>query len=609
MRHPGERAWIRPAVGIAAFALLLVILTACAGARHPAADGGVDATKVTSVAVYPLPGTPAASRKSEISFRGVAPAELTRVVVLGSKSGRHAGRLVPHSDGMGASFVPAKRFAPGEIVRVGANVPLLRARKGAVRFRIARPPGVVGKENSFPDGSKPRIAGTNRFVSRPDLHPPQAKVAVSRPTASSDSIFLAPKSGPSQSGPLILDPHGRTVWFHPLQRGFKAYDFRASSYQDEPVLTWWQGKAAGEYGGGIGIIADSAYRVVATVKGGNGYPVDIHEFRLTPQGTALVIAYRSVKWDIRALNGPRDHALVDSIAMEIDIKTGRVLFEWHSLGHIPLRESYSRFNPKTRSPVDYTHLNSVALDEDGNFLISARNTWAVYKVDRRTGKILWRLGGKRSTFKLPKYARFVAQHDFERTPDGRYTLFDNGNVIPPPRWVSRGLVFTINPAARRARLVQAFAQPQGRGSTTQGSVQTLADGHYVIGWGGGISDFSEFSPDRKLLFDAHLMVKAASYRVYRFPWSGQPRRPPDVRVVKRRGRPVAFVSWNGATGVTEWQVLAGASPDALAVVAHAQKRGFETRIPLSAGARFVAVEALADSGTVLAKSKTVRLRG
>jgi len=606
MRRPGEMAWVRPVLGVAAVSLSLLGLTACAGAKEKQADGGVDGMKVTSVAVYPLAGTPDASERSEISFRGVEPAELSGVVVVGSKTGRHTGTLQGHSDGLGASFVPRKRFAPGETVRVRAAVPLIGERKGVVRFRIAQRPGSVGKENSFPDGSKPGIAGTNHYISRPDLHPPQAKIAVSRPSASSDDIFLAPKSGPSQSGPLILDSQGRTVWFHPLQRGYKAYDFRAQTYRGEPVLTWWQGRAAGEYGGGKGIIIDSSYRVIASVRGGNGYPVDIHEFRLTPNGTALVLAYRAVRWDLRPLHGPRDRALVDSIAMEIDVKTGRVLFEWHSLGHIPLRDSYSRFNPKTRGPVDYTHLNSVALDEDGNFLISARNTWAVYKVDRRTGRILWQLGGKRSTFRLPKYARFVGQHDFERTPDGRYTLFDNGNVIPPPKWVSRGLVFAIDPGSRSARLVQVFRQPQGRGSTTQGSVQTRPDGHYVIGWGGGISDFSEFSSDRRLLFDAHLMVQAASYRVYRGLWKGQPKRGPDIKVLRKKGRTVAFVSWNGATDVSEWQVLAGNSQDSLKVVAHAKRRGFETAVPLPSSARFVAAEAVSDAGTVLAGSKTVR---
>jgi Arylsulfotransferase (ASST) len=603
MRRPAERAWLRPALGVAAVSLLVLALTSCSLAKHTA-DGGVDGMKVTSLAVYPLAGTPAASRGSEISFRGIEPAKLTRVIVVGSKSGRHAGKLGPHSDGMGASFVPAKRFAPGETVRVRANVPLVGARKGVVKFRIAGLPGRLEPQKVFPDGTNPTVAGTNHYVSRPDLRPARVKVKTSRPGASTDYIFLAPKSGPGQGGPMILDHGGRVVWFHPLQQGFKTYDFRAATYEGKPVVTWWQGKGSGEYGGGTGIIADSSYRVIATVKGANGYPTDIHEFRMTPQGTALIIAYRAVPWDLRALGGPRGKPILDSIALEIDIKTGHVLFEWHSLGHIPLKESYAHYRLATR-PVDYTHLNSVALDDDGNFLLSARNTWAVYKVDRRTGRILWRLGGKRSSFKLPKYAKFIGQHDFERAPDGHYTLFDNANIYPPPHWMSRGLVFSIDARAHSARLVKVLRQPQGRGSTTQGNVQVLPNGHYVIGWGGGIPDLSEFSAEGKLLFDAKVMASAESYRVYRFPWAGRPRRAPDVVVRRKRGRAVAFVTWNGATDVTDWEVLAGGNPDSLAVVAHARRRGFETPVPLPGTAKFVAVRALSALGTVLARSKTV----
>jgi hypothetical protein len=608
MRHPGERAWVRSVPGFVAVPFLLVVLaaTACASAQR-SERSDVEGVGVASIAVYPLARTPDASPASEISFRGIDPAKLRRISVVGSKSGRHRGKLEAHSDGMGASFVPRKRFAAGEVVRVRANVPLVGARRGAVSFRIARPPGPLDRRKTFPDGSKPAAPGTNHYVSRRDLHPPSVKIGVSRPGASSGYIFLAPKSGPGQDGPLILDPEGRIVWFHPLQRGFKTYDFRAATYQGKPVLTWWQGKSAGEYGGGTGVIANSSYRVIATVKGGNGYPTDIHEFRVTPQGTALIIGYRPILWDLRALDGPRNRALLDSIAMEIDIKTGRVLFEWHSLGHIPLTESYSHYG-RTGSAVDYTHLNSVALDDDGNFLISARNTWAVYKVDRRTGRILWRLGGKRSSFKLPKYAYFIGQHDFTRSPDGNYTLFDNANVFPPPRLVSRALVFSIDPRRHRARLLKAFQQPQGRGSTTQGSVQVLPEGNYVVGWGGGISDFSEFSPGGKLLFDAHLLAKAASYRVYRFPWSGLPRRAPDVVARTKHGRTVAYASWNGATAVTDWQVLAGSSPDSLSVVARAKRRGFETAIALPGPAAYVAVRAIDGSGAMLGRSKTVRSR-
>jgi hypothetical protein len=294
------------------------------------------------------------------------------------------------------------------------------------------------------------------------------------------------------------------------------------------------------------------------------------------------------------------------MALEIDVKTGHVLFEWHALGHIALGESYSRFNPRTGSPVDYAHVNSVALDDDGNVLVSARNTSAVYKINRQTGRILWRLGGKRSTFKLPKFARFLGQHDFTRAQDGTYTLFDNANLIPPAKWTSRALVFSVDPGAHKARLLHAFRQPQGRGTTTQGGVQFLPDDHYMVGWGGGIRDFSEFAPDGRLVFDAHFVPAVHSYRAYRSSWQAKPDRKPDMKVLTRKGRTVAYISWNGATDVADWQVLAGSSPESMTVVAKAARRGFETSIRLPKSAGYFAAQAVSDSGKVLAGSKTVR---
>jgi hypothetical protein len=582
-------------------ALLVALATGCASTKH---ERGAAAARSVAVSVYPLAGTPDASPKSEISFRGISPAKLRGVVVTGSTSGRHAGRLAAHPDGQGVSFIPAKPFAAGETVRVRAGAPLVGARGGAVSFRIERPPVPgPGKAPVFPDGSDPRAAGALSFHSRPDLHPPAVDVTTSLPAAAPGYLFMAPKSWPGQSGPLIFDSAGRIVWFHPLPRAFKTYDFRTQSYQGKTVLTWWQGRRAEEYGGGTGVIADSSYRVIATVQGGNGYPVDIHEFRLTPRGTALILAWRAVRTDLRALGSRMNHAVIDGIVMEVDVRTGRVLFEWHSLGHIPLTETWARPGPD--KPLDYVHLNSVSLDDDGNFLVSARNTSTVYKVDRRTGRILWRLGGKHSSFKLPDYARFVGQHDVTRASDGTYLVFDNGNVGPPVEFVSRGLVFSIDAKAHTATLLHAFSQPQKKGTTTQGSVQLLPDGHYVVGWGGGIPEVSEFTPGGTLLYDARLDARVQNYRAYRSPWTGRPTQPPDVAVALRNGRPTAFMSWNGATDVAEWQLLAGDDPNSLSAAGRAPRSGFETAVAVPQGARYVAVEALDSAGKTLARSRAV----
>ena len=578
----------------------LRLFVACAGGAAVLAIGAAAGDAEPFVAVYPSAGTADASPTTQISFRGAGPSQLTGIRVVGSQTGLHEGRLVAHADGRGASFLPARPFAPGETVEVQADEPLVGADGGAVRFEIARLPSATGPVQQFADPSDPDVPHTNRYRSRPDLRPPGVKVTVASPQAADGDVFLAPKGGPGQNGPLILDGRGRVVWFHPLRPGFKAYDFRVQRYDDKPVLTWWQGSAAGAYGGGVGLVVDNRYDVVATVRGGNGYRPDLHEFRLTPDGTALVIAYQPVRWDLRPLGGPANGVVVDGIVQEIDVKTGLVLFEWHALGHVDLRESYAVY--ARRSPYDYVHLNSVELEPDGNLLVSGRNTDAAYEIDRATGQIISRLGGKESTFALPPTAAFVAQHDVERADDGSISLFDDGSFAPPPTRPARAIVLALDGTPR---IVRELTQPQGLGTVSQGNVQLLPNGRYVVGWGGGIPEVSEFGADGTLLFDARLLPKVESYRAYRFAWDALPHRPPDVAAGTRNGRTLVWASWNGATDVASWQVLGGPDAAALSVQAVVPRAGFETQVALKGTVGAVAVRALDANGATLGTSRTI----
>lgn len=191
------------------------------------------------------------------------------------------------------------------------------------------------------------------------------------------------------------------------------------------MLTWWQGIVSTRgYGEGEDAIYDSAYRHIATVKADDGYTADLYDFVITRQGTALITAYNPVHMNLTSVGGPRDGTALDGVVQELDIRTGLMLFEWHSLGNVALTESYAK--PAADGLFDYFHINSVALDSDGNLIVSARNTWTIYKINRHTGKIMWRLHGKKSSFKMGAATRFAYQHDARRQPDGTITLFDNG---------------------------------------------------------------------------------------------------------------------------------------------------------------------------------------
>jgi hypothetical protein len=557
-----------------------------------------------TISAYPAPGTRTAMTETQISFRGAPPAALGTIAVSGSRSGKHAGTLQAHSDGQGASFVAAKPFRAGERVAVRTGLDIAGAHDGDFGFTIGVPT-VHGPRV----GESPRIGrGTvQTYATQPDWEPPSVTVSTVKPGRAPGLVFLAPKAGRGQDGPMIIDDAGRLVWFNPIAGGNLAADLRVQSYEGKPVLTWWQGRLFTGDGAGEGVIYDSSYRKVASVRAGNGYAFDLHEFTLTPRGTALITVYQRYKRDFHNWGGTRAGRAVDSIVQEIDIKTGLVLFEWHSLGDVGLSESFVPAPEKRGFEWDYLHVNSVAEDTDGNFLVSGRNTWTVYKVSRATGKVLWRLGGKKSDFKLGPGVSFSWQHDAMREADGTLTLFDNAAATAkskPVRKHSRAVTLVLDEAKRTATLKTAFTHPRGLSSATQGDVQRLPNGNEFVGFGSQ-RWFSEFTPSGEVVFDGRIAKGNDTYRAFRFPWSGRPAAPPRIVATTKSGQTTVRASWNGATGVARWEVLGGGAATGLAVVGSVADAGFETAITVPAQG-FVAMRALDADGNRLASSAAIK---
>jgi len=461
------------------------------------------------------------------------------------------------------------------------------------------------------DGGGAAAADTPRYLSAPDLEPPAITIEQAAAGTNAGQIFVAPFSLATQPtgqyGAMIVDDAGEPYWFYPTPQARTVMDLRVQTYKGAPVLTWYEGKTPPAYGG-VFMIADASYRRLARVKGGHGYQGDVHEFILTSRGTALIAIYNEVTADLSSVGGPVDGKLVEGIVQELAIPSGRVLFEWHSLDHVPLDESY-RTAETPQGNVDYFHLNSIGVDVDGNLLVSARHTSTVYKLDRRSGEVLWRLGGKMSDFQLGAGARFDFQHDARGHADGTLTVFDNGATGPGAMAVeplSRPMRLMLDPAAMTATLVAEYLSSTPRLTIAMGNLQTLPDGAAFVGWGTDGS-FSEIGPDGTTRLDARFDPGTATYRAFRNQWHGRPKTLPAVAVAASSGgAPTAYVSWNGATEVAQWRLRAGSSPTTLKTVAVSPRNGFETSIPVPAGAKLVAVDALDSSGTVLATSKPVR---
>jgi Arylsulfotransferase (ASST) len=607
---PAVRA---PILGLTALlGLALVAPGAHAAGSAPICEPTTLNTSATlggSVTVSPLPGSRDASPQTQISFLGVPKGELSRISVLGSRTGAHAGRLLGYSEGDGASFVPSKPFAQGETVTVSGQL-----RTGAAvqqlldRFTIAYQDTLTTTPEMVHPGSANEIQG---FRSRPDLRPPTVTVTASSPAVAPGDEFVAPYDGPGQSGPMILDPSGGLVWFKALPKYISATNLRVQEYASKPVLTWWQGDISVHgFGLGEGVILDSAYAQIARVRAGNGLQADLHDFQLAPQGTALITAYDPIYCNLSSVGGSADGAVTDGTFQEIDVRTGLVMFQWTSLDHVGLSESYAPANASdTAFPFDFFHINSINLDQDGSLLISARNTWTAYDLNAQTGQINWQLGGRHSSFTLGPETATAWQHDPRELANGTFSIFDNG-ASPTVHSQSRGIVVSLEPQSKTATLVSQFTHPSPILAKSQGDIQAQANGDWFVGWG-EVPDFSEFSPTGQLLFDAHFPAGDQSYRDLRFAWTGTPATRPAISVLADHGAGTVYASWNGATLIASWRVLVGATTRSLKPVALLARSGFESAIPLPAGTagRYVTVQALDATGRVLGTAATTAVAG
>ena len=351
------------------------------------------------------------------------------------------------------------------------------------------------------------------------------------------------------------------------------------------------------------VILDRSYQEITRVKAGNGYVGNQHEFLITLQDTALLTVYNPVRRDLSLLGGPKESLVIEGIVQEVDIESGEVLFEWHSLDHVGPEESYIK--SKYRKYFDYFHINSIDIDHDGNLLICSRNTWTVYKIDRKSGEILWRLGGKKSDFEMGPGTQSAYQHDARRQSDGAITIFDNG-AGPIVHDQSRGIVVHLDMEKMSATLAREYTYPEKRIATSQGNMQVLSNANVFIGWGSE-PYISEFSHEGKLLFDATFPPKVESYRAFRFPWSAHPTDHPAVAVEQRTDDKVTiYASWNGATEVASWEVLSGPRPHRLEFLGSVPRDGFETAMLVQTSDPYVAARAKSASGRVLGTSKAVK---
>ena len=571
--------------------VLVIAAAVLLGSSASGADARVAAT------VSPQANSKTASIWTEVSFRGISGPNAGSISVRGERSGRHAYRRRPHSDGRGFSLVMKRRFRKSERVTVKTGLAIPGAADGKLQFRTESLGGPRFKRNRRK--GRLRGGGSAVFRSRPDLRPFTLKVRVNKVEAGDDPIFI----GSKKRGNAIFDSEGKPIWFKPM----RSTDFRTQTWRGRPVLTWFQSPTRGS---GVKrpsyVIANRAYKVIKRITPGNGYSADSHEFRLTPRNTAYITSFRSERRNLGRHGPGKTNKVADSIAQEIDLETGRVIWEWHSLDRVPVSRTYAK-KVKPGNPFDYFHINSVIDTPDGNVLVSGRSTHAIYKISRRTGRVMWSLGGKKSSFRLGRRARFSWQHDAEPLSGNRISLFDNGDAPVARRpWArqSRGLILHLDKRRRRATVARQFFHPGRPLAPTQANLESLPGGNVFIGWGSRPL-ISEYTANGKLVFDARVQGAHAFYRAYRLPWIGEPRRRPAIETRTGPTATAAWVSWNGDSEVVRWQAFSGFSPSALEPATTRLRSGFETKLRLNNQDPYVKIVGLDSAGHVIGRSRTV----
>ncbi|MDF2635697.1 MAG: hypothetical protein K0R78_2571 [Pelosinus sp.] len=472
------------------------------------------------------------------------------------------------------------------------------------------------------------------FISASDLHPMKVTININKPGTASGFIFVAPYTSYEatmigQTGSLIMDTYGNPVWFRPLNSIYKQNtDFRVQSYKGNPILTMWEGTISGTQSanpnlpagdpepGAYYLMINQNYEVIKKITAKRDFTADVHEFTITDRNTALFTAVKQVPANLTLYGGPEDGYFDNYSIQEVDLKTGKLLFFWDVLAHINPADSMVSASSATSSNNiwDCFHVNSVEEGPNNTLLISMRNMWAIYNIDKETGNILWQLGGKQSNFTFDANSTFSWQHDARHRPGNKISLFDDAccaSEDSPPEGPARGLILQLNLRNMTAHVYRTYYHNPNLIVSSQGNVQKLSNGNQFVGWGqeSYLSEFanagnSAENPSVNFLYDMQFPNQNLSYRAFKNKWAGFPCYPPSIAVNQFRRDAIVYVSWNGSTETAAWQILAGPKPDRLSLVVNCTPRiGFETEIYVNSDAPYFQANALNHCGDVIGTSR------
>lgn len=420
--------------------------------------------------------------------------------------------------------------------------------------------------------------GQNTYQTHPEFNGIISNtITISTPNTADGYIFTAPFSQGNEIPPAItiLDNSGEPIYIKAIPLDKSAGDFKKQTVDGIDYLTYHSGIQPGGYTFGTSYVMNDSYQVIDTWTIDIGEGSDIHDFLLLDNGHAILMAYVPIPFDLSPYGGPVNGSLIDIVLQEQDANKN-IVFEWHASQHMPIEDSEAPLN--SPDPIDYLHTNAIEVDNDGNWLLSHRHFSEVTKIDRQTGDIIWRMGGKGNEFTFTNDIGFRNQHDIRRLENGNISLFDNGNQHNPAH--SRAVEYVINELSKTVTRVWQYPEDTSIYASAMGNFQRLPNGNSFIGWG-TIPQITEVQSDGSVAFE--MIISTLNYRAFRFPWTAAPADPPRA-VLQYDADPTAvtiYTSWNGATDITGYDIYAGPTTATMPVAGSTPRTGFETTLMMN----------------------------
>lgn len=481
----------------------------------------------------PVPGSKFVAKETNIIIRykdnlNFGTVSEQNFLITGSKSGEHNFQVIRTDEKNTLILKPDIAFTAGEKVKVyilkgmssinGLNFSPFNFTFTITSFTPGKPNNnLIPLSNEFLNTelgvSKP--SGIPSVIQNGSLPPDFPEITVlTKDNPNQGYVFLCNflKLGPGGNTPylMVLDNMGRPLLYQRMTK--PCLDFKV---QNNNTFTYFVGGTVEKF-----YSTRPDFKPLDSFYCGNGYITDPHELLLLPDNKAYLMSYDSQRVDMSKIiqGGDTNAIVVGLIIQEID-ENKNVIFQWRSWDHFEITDA--THENLLAHVIDYVHGNAIDLDYDGNVLISSRHLDEITKINRQTGDIIWRWGGKNNEFNFTNDTiGFSHQHHIRFLPNGNYTLFDNGNFHTPP--FSRAVEYKLDQINMTATLMWQYRDDPDITAFAMGSAQRLSDGNTVIGWGSANPTMTEVRPDGTKALEITFAPMVVSYRAFKFTWDGAP---------------------------------------------------------------------------------------